>query len=330
MKKVSKQILLPAVWAISLLWLPFSISASEVDSFNQRFEPLADATVTLNNVANEMLKDALEKANQRQNGCHERTLYRELRRKFRNHVTDEFNTWLYQTDEVEVIRTPVEEGIYRDFNFFQSPIQGGWARIVRDPTGVILNVNGVRVGNDKFEHMMGSGYNYFRTYHQRGRPIESALAIGWRAETRFMGAFMTGVMAYGDLVANFQGMRFWNDMLGQHNDILGENQEPHIRCENDKWVAHRAIDFTRYIDHAFDEAINCSKFRTPKMLQDVKNRLQEYQDDDPLNRPFTCPMDPEKLREAKQPYLPWKEWLINTAGMQAMQEVDTRRPDRRN
>jgi hypothetical protein len=306
-----------------------SAIASEVDSFNRRFEPLEDSTELLNSKATQMMKEAVESANLADGpSCDERRLISELRKRFRNHVTDEFNVWLFKDPEVPAIRTPIRQTIYRRFNFFQSPIQGGWARI-NDPTGIILNVAGVRVGNDKFEHMMGSGYRYYQSYYQRGKPIESALAIGWRAETSVMGALMTGVMSYGDMVANFQGMRFWNDMLGKYPDIFEEDISPYITCNNNQWTLQREMDFTRYIDHGVDEGINCSKFRTPKMLADVLKRLHQYQQQDVDKRSYACPIDPEAFEEIKQRYAPWLEWLVNTDGMSSMKETDTRRPNRR-
>lgn len=36
--------------------------------------------------------------------------------------------------------------------------------------------------------------------------------------------FQTGVFSYGDLSAEFNGMRFWNHMLQLRDDILGSEQ----------------------------------------------------------------------------------------------------------
>lgn len=299
--------------------------ASEVDTFNHRFEPLEDSLERLDKKLNTLFLEALSAANEKA-GCDESRLYRQLRKKFKNHVFDEFNKWLLDNIHLfDHIRTPVERTIYKDFNFFQSPIQGGFARIIRDPTGKILNVNGKRVGNDKFEHMMGSGYRYFKKHYLKGNPIEDSLNIGWKAETGMLGALMTGVMSYGDLVANFQGMRFWNHMLQQHDDVFGENIGPYIVCQNHQWKKAKSITLATYVDDAMDESINCSRFRTPKMVIDVKNRLKDYQARDQQNRSYSCPMFPEKLEAMTKKYSPWLEWMINTDGHASMKEL-TKRP----
>lgn len=313
------------IMALSLLATP--AFASEVDSFHRRFEPLADALPVLNEKANQLFREAIIEANLKGPGCQQKKLYRSLRKRFRNHVFDQFNKWLIDTDRVEKIVTPIRQTIYGDFNVFQSPIQGGYARVI-DPTGVILNVNGIRVGNDKFEHFMGSGFRYFETYYLKGGSLESALAIGWRAETGYMGAMMTGVMSYADMVANFQGMRFWNHMLQEHDDIFGENIGPYLECEKEQWAIVKPIDFSIYVDAAFDEGINCSRFRTDNMTQRVLGRIAQLEQRDPEGRSYACPLDAEALERMDYKYAPIGPWLINTQGHQSMENLDIDPPSR--
>jgi hypothetical protein len=296
--------------------------SSEVDSFRLRFAPLEDSLPILNAKANEMLQIALNEANDSRSVCSERRLYSRLRRQFRNHVFDQFNRWIINDDQVPKIKTSITQSIYRDFNVFQSPIQGGWARVVNDPTGSILNVNGYRIGNDKFEHFMGSGFKYFKNYYKDKNSLEDTLQIGWRAETGVMGAIMTGVMSYADMMANFQGMRFWNHMLQQHEDIFGMNLGPYIVCEKDQWVQVKALNFAPYLNIALDEANNCSKFRTQAMTDSVLFRLSEYEKQDPDGRSYQCPQDPQALESVYQEFETIAPWLINLDGIDSMKEIE--------
>lgn len=264
-----------------------------------------------------MLLIALDEANEK-SSCSERKLYSRLRRQFRNHVFDQFNRWIIKDDSIPKIKTPIEQTIYRDFNVFQSPIQGGWARVVSDPTGSILNVAGFRIGNDKFEHFMGSGFRYFKSYYLNQKSLEETLDIGWRAETGAMGAIMTGVMSYADMMANFQGMRFWNHMLQQHDDVFGLNLGPYIICQNHQWVQVKPIDFKPYLNVAMDEGINCSKFRTAKMTESVLFRLKEYEKQDPQGTSYACPLDSQALEEVYREFGPVAPSLINLDGHQPM------------
>lgn len=298
--------------------------ASEVDTFRNRFEPIEDSLPHLNSVFNRMFEEALEEANEKP-GCEEKRLYKQLRKRFRNHVFDEFNKWLYKTEEVDRIATAVTDSIYQDFNVFQSPIQGGYARIIKDPTGVILNVNGVRIGNDKFEHMMGSGYKYFKKHYLKSEPIEEALRIGWKAEVGIMGSLFTGVMSYADMVSNFQGMRFWNHVLQQHKDVFNEELGPYVACVDEQWQQVKTVDLGVYVDDAQDESINCSLFRTPKMVKDVLYRIKRYEEEDAQGRSYACPIYPAKLEKMQQKYQTWLPWLINGDGHRSTKHL-TKRP----
>lgn len=289
--------------------------ASEVDSFNRRFSPLEDSSSFINEKFNTYFQQAIDEANLSRKRCSTEELYDQLTDRFENHAFDEFTKWLTDTDEVPMISTRVTDSIYKDFNVFQSIIQGGFARLVRDPTGRILNFKGIRVGTDKFEHMMGSGHKYFEIYYLENRPLKRVLEKGWKAETGILGAFTTGVMSYADMAANFQGMRFWNHVLQRGMDVLGENIGPYVKCENYEWVQVKKVDLAHYIGPEHDEGNNCSRFRTPKMLQDVLNRLQDYEERDPFKREYKCPMEPQKIRQAQKRYgAELSKWLINAKG----------------
>tara|TARA_Y100000590_G_scaffold470727_1_gene668839 strand:- start:57538 stop:58566 length:1029 start_codon:yes stop_codon:yes gene_type:complete len=300
--------------ALIVLTLSSGVMASEVDSFTGRFEPLEDSLEKVNIKANDLLKKGIRLANEEGKGCDEKRLYKVLRKRFRNKYTDEFSEWAYQTPELDRIITPVTKSIYRDWTAAQAPVPGGWARWVKDPSASMLLVNGEYIGDDKFEHFFGSGFAYFKKNYLKKKGLAEALKHGFRAETGYMGATTTGVMAYGDLTANFNGMRFWNHMLQQREDILGKNVGPYIRCENNQWkkVEENPIDFSNYIDAAFDEGINCSAFNGEKLVVKIKARLKELSRDTGIDH--SCPMNKKKLRAVWKKYGKYSAFLINVEG----------------
>jgi hypothetical protein len=307
--------------ALLALSLSATVMASEVDSFTGRFSPLEDSLTKVNTKANELLQKGVDLANLENKGCDEDVLYKVLRKRFRNKYTDEFANWAYQTEELQRVVTPVTESIYRDWKWYQAPVPGGWGRIVNDPSASMLKVNGVFIGDDKFEHFMGSGFSYFKKMYLKKKGISAALKHGFKAETGYMGATTTGVMAYGDLIANFNGMRFWNHMLQQNEDVLGDNAGPYITCESNSWVRveKNPIDFKNYIDDAFDEGINCSAFNGEKLVTKIKSRLQEMRMD--TGHEFTCPMDTDKLRAVWKKYGKYSAYLINVEGHRSRPKI---------
>lgn len=305
-------------WTTALLafGLASTALASEIDSFNGRYNPPQDEMVKFNEKANTLLAKGVRLANEEDKGCNEKKLYKILRKRFRNKYTDEFSNWAYQTPELDRIVTPVEKSVYRDWKWYQAPVPGGWARMVKDPSASLLNAGGVLIGDDKFEHFFGSGFAYFKKNYLKKKGLSAALKHGWSAETGYMGAVTTGVMAYADLSANFNGMRFWNHMLQQNEDILGQNLGPYIKCneEAQKWevVAENKIDLSNYIDDSMDEGINCSAFNGKKLVTKIKMRLREMSMDS--GQFFGCPMEPAKLKAVWKKYGRLAPFLINVEG----------------
>ncbi len=288
--------------------------AAEVDSFTYRLIPLNDSLEKINILTNRYLQKGLEELNESGKGCNEKKLYRKLRGYFNNQYRGEMVKEIVDTKGLDAHWISIEESIYQDFNWYQSPIQGFWGRVASDPTAALINVNGILIGTDKFEHFMGSGFRYFTKYHLEDNPLEEALDIGQSAEVGIMGSVMTGVMSYGDLVANFNGMRFWNHVLQKEEDVLGAqyNEGPYISCIEDKWVQVKDVNWTSYIDDAFDEGQNCSKFKNQEMLDMVESRISDVSES--FNTELKCPMDISKSGPLIQKYGSIAQKILNLTG----------------
>ncbi len=316
-KNLTLALLILILGAISF---PFGkVYSSEIDSFHGRYKDIDDSLDILNEKVNELLQRAVKQANLTIYRCNERFFYLNLRRYFWNHILGEFPDWVIKTDKIERIEVPVEESIYRDFDW-RAPIVGFYSQRIKDASGAVLRVDGHLVGTDKFEHFFGSGFRYFNTFYRRGGTLEDVLEIGWLAETGLMGAWTTGVMAYGDLVANFQGMRFWNHLLAKNEDVFGSDEKynpgPYVKCKNFSWKIVGEFDWRNYVDHAWDEGINCSKFRTEDMTNSVLNILDELEAE--TGKRHHCPVSPEKHREVLKKYAPFAPWLVNPGGHQTV------------
>lgn len=281
---------------LTLLSVGPSAQSSEIDPFRKREEMLSlkDMTAKINFKSNEYLKEAVSLSNKKP-GCNEKKLYKNLRKYFRNHIIGELAPYIIDSPEISRLETRTTQSIYRDFKWYEAVIPGLYARLFSDPAGKILNLGGHLVGTDKFEHFMGTGYKYFRLYDkdQSEATLLKILEKGESLETGLMGIITTGVKSYGDMVANFNGLRFWNRMLAKHADILGEEINPYIVCQNDKWIVNETIDWRDYVDTAWDEGINCSKFRTDSMLRKVESIIEIYQEHASVN--LTCPMGEKEL-----------------------------------
>ncbi|OUR97237.1 hypothetical protein A9Q84_12995 [Halobacteriovorax marinus] len=305
-----------SIISLSILIFTLNASGSEIDSFLKREFPLTDSRKAINNKTRQLFAEAIERANSKDKGCSEKYLYKSLRKNFRNHVFGKLTPWIIATNEIERNEGHVRDTIYGDFKWYEAPIIGFLSKAFSDSTGHNINFGNYYIGTDKFEHFLGTGFNYFNKKYRKNWSTEKVLNIGVKAEFGFMGALTTGVISYADQVANFNGMRFWNHVLSNNPDILGEEFGPYVVCSDNKWEVAKPIDWLNYVDHAWDEGINCSKFRTKRLLKSVKKRLANYQEKTGLE--MTCPLDATKLETAKSKYTEFVDVLINEQGHQSV------------
>jgi hypothetical protein len=91
--------------------------------------------------------------------------------------------------------------------------------------------------------------------------------FGW-TEYGLKGLSMTGVLAYGDLAAEYAGYRFWSDLLsiGGAGAVVGGG------VDGAPFVQQRPLSLASYVTDAWDEAINCSRF-DPRLEREVEAAL---------------------------------------------------------
>ena len=278
--------------------------SSEIDSFTKRYEPLEDSSEIINSKANEMLVEAIRRANER-SSCQKQDLYEEIRHDY-NIILNEGKLINYIVQSPEVPRHQLERS---ESIFKYHRITDGYllARPAADKDGIgigmTMNFDGKYIGSDKFEHMFGQGYHYFRRFYYKGMTLKRVLLVGLWNERLHLGGnpIATGVFTYADLVANFQGMRFWNHLLQEGDDLLGDNIGPYISCVDEKWKLVKEVDLKYYVDDGFDEGINCASIVTANGLKGVQTSLAELKEKNPEQN-FTCPLDPEKLETVKSKY----------------------------
>jgi len=211
-----------------------------------------------------------------------------------------------------------KKSVYRDFKFTKSPSLT-LVSTFHNTMGVTVNLQGHLIGTDKFSHFFNRGRKYWKNYYGYGKnakkitrnyandPLAASLArekymlaMGKYSEESLFGAKSTGVASYGDLAANFAGLRFWNDFTGLENDIITGRpvSEPYIKCVGTSFVINKKVDIKQYLNVAWDEGQNCSVYQTRKMALQVQRRVSNL----PASESLHCPINIEKLRTAKDYY----------------------------
>ena len=287
---------------------PTQIRGAEIDSLTGRERALADSSKALESRLNNALETGVTRANEMSEGCDEEALYRELRRAlavpFIGHVVAES---LNADETLDRRRIRRVDSIYRDLGLLDS-ISVHWKNL-----SAVVRVGDVLIGVDKIGHFTVEGWTYFETAYRDGGGVAEAMAWGEGTEKTYFGHYTTGVHSYADLVANFEGMRFWQRVRGGAGDPLEMGRyrnRPYVRCGRRfwvfgerQWILWRKLDLDDYVTPVWDEAVNCCSYRNEKIEVLVTSRIAELSE--AVGVDLTCSVDPDECARARQRYGEW-------------------------
>ena len=320
--------------AILFLLLSANGFAAEADHYTVEYSSVAEVGDEINRIAQTELEKALTSLNQEGN-CStdingEIRLYEKLQTIFGNHSNGILVKEVLFGETVEKTVIPLKESIYAGWTIFDGMILGR-KKAASSPLALspLIKIKDEVIGVDKLEHLFGMGFIYFKGHYLKNKPLLKVLKNGILKEKTILGGnrLATGVFAYGDLAANFNGMRFWNHVLQKRDDVLGKthNIGPYVFCKNNQWIINsdKPIDLSKYIDASFDESVNCSKFASKKAI--VKFHKIAYEKNRSVQQNnIQCPLKAERLDEINKKYnVPVSEnnkdltighWIINNKG----------------
>lgn len=157
-----------------------------------------------------------------------------------------------------------------------------------------LQTKGIYFGVDKLSHFGSTGRRYLKHYLKklkRGYSPEeaekSAIRFGLANEAGILGLWPSGVLSYGDMEANYQGLRFYKKFCLDEKDTYLEKSAG-------SWRLAKAPDIRDFVNPYWDETFNLS-YRSPgmwavsspiisaeycplKSSESVQNRFKLYRD----------------------------------------------------
>jgi len=243
--------------------------ADEADNFTCRGKVTRDSMVALDGWVNARITEAIDKANQRgRAGCDDKCLQRELQSSVGKSVLRKtliphsaFGRWIDAQKNIERCHLEFRDTIYgaRGYNHAWLWPFNGRIIYVADSIRLADRV----VGLDKIDHFLREGLVHWE--HVDAGRGDIAFSIGkefgpprrqfsW-TEWGLKGMSLTGVLAYADVAAGYFGYRFWSDLLtmGQPGSFLAYNATT-------GYSQRRPFTFAAYVNDAWDESVNCSKF----------------------------------------------------------------------
>lgn len=266
--------MLPSPVLLVVLLSASPARGSEVDTYSGHPEVLRDGRVPVNAIMNRALALGVRRANRhppRDGACDAPRLYRKLLRQFVGGpggflVSSRVERRLVHDRTLDQIKTRLKDSIYRRFGTRKLPtmVGGGLASLFAFDDHLI--------GTDKFGHFVAFGWEYFVRVEREELPVRDALELGFKQEAGMFGAATTGVFSYADLSANYNGLLFWQRMIGTSDDLTA-----FVACVPDtrRWRVQNEIDMDDYIDATWDERVNPSDYVDPELAKKSNAQVEE-------------------------------------------------------
>jgi hypothetical protein len=303
----------PALAVLFLAVLALPAQGAEIDSVTGRPAHLDDSMRRIDARINAWIRAGVEAANRKGRACDEAQLYKQVKKAistpFIGHwVAEELN----HAEDLDRRRTRFEDSIYRDLGFFDA------ISVHLKDLSAVVRLRDHVVGVDKIGHFLVQGWKYFEIAYRDGDGVEAALAWGEHSERTYFGLYTTGIYSYADLAVNFDGMRFWLRLLGRERDPLGKRclfNRPYVRCSRRLWIGKRRWRVGRkahlsdYVSGAWDEGVNCSRYRNAEIEALVVAQIREREEADLAN--YRCPMAADACAAAREGYGPYAERLLH-------------------
>ncbi len=241
------KLLVILVAAVVVAW-PAAVLAHETDQFSNRADPIADSTQVLNRKVNRAIARVVEK---RRTGddriAFVNALYGKLGGRF---LVDRLEKWAIESPEVEKLKTGRYNSVYSGH-----PI---WAVRVTKLFGVgqTMRVNNQLIGTDKLGHFVSQGRKYYRRFLYYDSEEKAAKQSAF-AEWAFFGQMSNGNFSNADLVANYEGHRFFRSLF---EDDIVPGKPAILRWEGNGWSIQRQFDWADHVNEYWDEALNINHF----------------------------------------------------------------------
>ncbi len=176
----------------------------ETDPYSNRHLDIADSTGVLDARVNAVLDDVAASWGRGEDEWRfVEGVYRRLGGPW---IVDRLERWAIRSDDVEKLPVDRGESMYRRLPLRATRVAGILG------IGRTIKVNDVLIGTDKIGHFFSQGRKFYRRYRRSG---DESLA-GRRAvmtERMLFGRLMTGAFSNADLVANFEGYRFYRSLF---------------------------------------------------------------------------------------------------------------------
>jgi hypothetical protein len=251
------------VYCIALALAPQTGGAYETDQFSNRLNPISDSTALLDERVNQSIADAVVDWKGMLN---ERKVVDAIYYDIGGvHWVDKIERWAMKSEDVERLQDSRYKSIYRGHPIWATRVAALFG------TGPTIRINGQLVGSDKLGHFLSQGRKFWKRY-QRYQDEARAAEHSAFTERALFGQLTTGVYSNADLVANFEGYRFYRSLF--EDDVI-KGKPAILAWQGDGWVVQRPFTWADHVNEYWDEALNVNHFDS-LLYPHMKERLETF------------------------------------------------------
>jgi hypothetical protein len=241
-------------------------AAYETDQYSYRLTPLRDSAPVLNREVNSAIADIVEHwQGPRDDGRLVMDVFHRIGGYF---WVDHLERWAMNSSEVEKLPTPRRQSMYRGLPLRATRVAALFG------IGPTFRIGGALVGSDKIGHFLSQGRKFWQRW-QRNGDEQRAANIAARIEAGIFGGVTTGAYSNSDLVANYEGYRFYRSLF--EDDIVA-GKPAILTWQNGRWQVQRLFDWNDHVNDYWDEALNPNAY-SRSLRSALKSRLGEFCDD---------------------------------------------------
>jgi hypothetical protein len=222
--------------------------AYETDQFSNRDIAIADSTELLNQKVDETIKSIVADWDKGQDELAVvNAIYHEIGGR---HWVDKLERWAMDSDQVEKLDTARYDSVFSGLPWYALRVTTFFG------IGKTIRVNDQLIGSDKIGHFLSQGRKYYKRYLKTQSEFEAAERSAY-TERAIFGQLTTGSYSNADLVANYEGHRFYRSLF---EDDIVPGKPAILRWENGGWLIQRKYDWADHVNEYWDEALNINHY----------------------------------------------------------------------
>ena len=183
------------------------------------------------------------------------------------HWVDPLERWAMDAPEVDKLPTTRRDAVFAKVPLIR-------AQMARIGLARTINVNGVYIGTDKIGHFISQGRKFYRRVQRHGSEERAArLTAAW--EGMIWGRMLSGIYSNADLVANYEGYRFFRGLF--HGGSVAE-KGPMFRWQSGRPVRLRTFTWADHVNPLWDEMLNPASY-VAALVPYIERRMTTLCDD---------------------------------------------------